>query len=594
MKAEFLMSRQSAIINFTEKYCDTGEKLLDSIAFKKVITSYFEKLRKKDNSLYNHFIVKADSQFEVMVEDFISVFKLLLVLKVEDFTKIQSKYEIYFESKEMFIELIEGLYSFWREMERYAVIYNSRQGAGLQNVGFIEASNNFNNLVLSVYRKIEETVMGYKHKVYRQLTAGANAGLILSTVDWLCPFEYSFLERVPFIETVILQPPFITYPKVNKRKGYFEEVSINPLTDTSINEQHWFCYPAKIGNLLAYVYFHKDFICQGVTLSNLFELATLEECRNKKPDMIYMYGVKDFNTEMSTVFYNDKENDIIIGYANYNEGIDYFGYMKKMLLTLHNVKMMERGALPLHGAMVNITTRNNKECNIIIVGDSGAGKSESLEAFRILSEEYIKDMKIIFDDMGTLSIDDKNQVVASGTEIGAFVRLDDLDTGYAYKSMDRSIFMNPDRENARLVIPIATYDDIVKKYPVDYMFYANNYAEGEELSFFDNPKDALKVFKEGARMAKGTTSEMGLVKSYFANPFGPYQKKGRCDALLNKYFSILFERKVQVGEIKTKLGIEGMEKEGPKRAAEKLLKLLEGVKEVDIKIKKSKATAKIK
>ena len=43
--------------------------------------------------------------------------------------------------------------------------------------------------------------------------------------------------------------------------------------------------------------------------------------------------------------------------------------------------------------------------------------------------------------MGSLGI--KNgQVVGYGTEIGAFVRLDDLDTGYAYKKIDRAIFLN--------------------------------------------------------------------------------------------------------------------------------------------------------
>ncbi len=574
MKSEFLMSEQSAIVNFTVKYCDTGEKLLNSYAFKKVLTSYLEKLRQKDNAIYNHFIGKSSDSIDGLVEDFTNIFKLLLVLEVKDFESIHPRYATYFENREIFVEFIEDLYSFWRRMERYTVVYNSKKGHGLQNVGFIEANNDFNNLVLYVYRRIEETVMGYKHRVYRQLTAGGNAGLILNKVPWHCPAGYTFLKRIPFIETVILQPPFITYPKVNKRSGYFKEVDKNPLEEVSLNEHHWFCYPAKVGDLLAYVYFHKDFICQGVTLSNLFELATAEECKNRKPDMIYLYGIKDFSPEMSTVFYNDKENDIIVGYANYNDGIDYFGYMKKMLLTLHNVKMMDRGALPLHGAMVNITTKTNKEWNVVIIGDSGAGKSESLEAFRILSEDYIKDMKIIFDDMGILSLSEDNQVMGSGTEIGAFVRLDDLDTGYAYKSMDRSIFMNPDKENARLVIPIATYEEITKRYPIDYFFYANNYADEQEITYFDTPKAALKVFKEGARMAKGTTSESGLVKSYFANPFGPYQKKSRCDALLNKYFSILFERGVKVGELRTRLGIEGMEKEGPKRAAKKLLELL--------------------
>ena len=42
--------------------------------------------------------------------------------------------------------------------------------------------------------------------------------------------------------------------------------------------------------------------------------------------------------------------------------------------------------------------------------------------------------------------------------------------------------MNPDKINARLVIPVATYKEITAGYPVD-LFYANNYEEGEELEF---------------------------------------------------------------------------------------------------------------
>lgn len=73
-----------------------------------------------------------------------------------------------------------------------------------------------------------------------------------------------------------------------------------------------------------------------------------------------------------------------------------------MLLTLHNVKQIEQKRLPIHGAMVNIVLNNGTESNIIIVGDSGAGKSESLEAFRGLNENYIRHMRVIFDDMGFL------------------------------------------------------------------------------------------------------------------------------------------------------------------------------------------------
>jgi len=572
MKQEFSLSRDRAIINFTEKYCKSSEAVIESVGFERVLTAYLQDIEKKDNLLYRHLKERCLGGITDIRKIIIKLFRMLLIMDVEEVKAIAEKYERVLSDREYLIELIEGLYSYWRKIERYTIVRNRKTGEGLQNVGFIEANDKFTNVILSTYRKIEETILGYKHRVYRQLSAGANAGIILNDSKWDAPDGYTFLENVPFIESIILQPPFITYPKRNTRKGVFEETDKNPLLDVTINDENWLCYPAKIGSLLAFVYFHKDFMSLGVTLCNLFELAREEEYINKKPDLVYLFGAKDYENQMQTVFYKDHRNDMMVGYANYGEDIDYFGYMKKMLLTLHNVKMIEEGHLPVHGAMVNITMKNGKNSNVVIIGDSGAGKSESLEAFRILSEEYIKDMKIIFDDMGVIKLNENGKAKGFGTEIGAFIRLDDLDVGYAYKEIDRSIFMNPDKINARITIPVATYEEIMKGYEIDYILYANNYEEGEEISFFSSKDNAIQVFKDGARMAKGTTAEKGLVKSYFANPFGPLQKKKETDILLDRFFENFFESGVKVGEIKTGLGIEGQEKEGPKRAAERLFK----------------------
>lgn len=44
--------------------------------------------------------------------------------------------------------------------------------------------------------------------------------------------------------------------------------------------------------------------------------------------------------------------------------------------------------------------------------------------------------------------------------------------------------MNPDKTNARIVIPVATYKDITTGRPVDMVLYANNYEEdGAEFEF---------------------------------------------------------------------------------------------------------------
>lgn len=573
MRQEATINRNSITVNFTIKYCNNAESLLDSDGFKRIMTAFLEKLERKEVPVYIYIKERCniDDNLSEVITKF---FKLLIVLEAEEIATLDEKYAKLLENRDVLVEFIERLYTFWRKFERYAVVRNTKRGEGLQNVNFIEAINNFKNLILSTYRQIEEAVMGYKHRVYRQLSAGINAGIILNDTKRSCPSEYSFLEKIPFIETIILQPPFITYPKRNTRTGIFQEVKKNPFKDICINTENWFCYPAKVGDSLAFIYFNRYFMSQGIALCNLFELAREEEYMNRRPDILYIYGVKDFENEMKTVFYNDRENNMIIGYANYNEDIDYFGYMKKMILTLHNIRMIEKGKLPIHGAMVNIVMKNGKTFNIAIMGDSGAGKSESLEAFRTLSEKYVKDMKVIFDDMGTFVLNEITSPKAYGTEIGAFVRLDDLDTGYAYKEIDRSIFMNPDKINSRIIIPIASYNDIMKGYPIDMFLYANNYEEGEEIEFFNSAEEAIPVFKAGKRMAKGTTSEKGLVDSYFANPFGPVQNIAKTDILIEKFFEDMFNKGVKVGQIRTQLGIKGNEKDGLKRAAQKLFDLI--------------------
>ena len=574
MLQEFTLSRGRAIINFTSKYCDNRRKILTSYAYGRVVESFIYYL-KKDNPVIFEAFSKGFESDDQLIRSFMEVIRLLSVCSVEELLEVNNKYAPFFQDRDLFLEVIELLYHYWRRMERIVVVHNQRQGDGVQNVRFVQAYELFNELILSIYRRTKEVANGFASQVYRQTTAGANAGLILNDVTWNSPLEYKGLTGIPFINSVLINPPYVSYTKKNTRDGIFREQTLNPVAGMILNEDDWFLFPAKVGDLLAFVYFHKDFMCHGLGLANLFELAKQDEYVGKKPDMIYIFGYPDGHDEKRTFYYKDKKNDILVGYANYCDEIDYFGYMKKMLLTLHNTTQMERGKLPIHGDMVNIILKNGREANIIIMGDSGAGKSESLEAFRTLNEKYIRHMRVIFDDMGYLSLDADGQLKAYGTEIGAFVRTDDLDPTYAFSQLDRGIYTNPDKVNARVTIPISTYELISKGFPVDYFLYANNYAEAEQkIALFDDIDEAIKTFEAGARKAKGTTTEQGLVTSYFANPFGPVQERPLAEQLVRQYFGVLFERGVKVGEMHTSLAIEGQTKDGPRLAAEELFSMI--------------------
>ncbi|MBD7914063.1 phosphoenolpyruvate carboxykinase [Clostridium sp. Sa3CUN1] len=582
MRKEFSISNDKVIINFTAKYCSTFEALVESEGFIRVLQTYLKKSKRKVTLSWRYLRaeLKTDDIYEI-ANILAKIFKYCTVMNVDEIVEANPSYKDLFSDKDKFIAFIEDLYLFWRRLERYTIIHSNKLQDGLSAVSFTQVNSSLSNLILKLYRKVEKNVLGYKPNVFRQIPVGGNASIIINKVLWPLPKGYEALEDIEFIDSILLESPFITYPKKNTRSGMFSEVTSNPIAHASLNKDHWFCYPAKVGELIAFIYFHRDFMQHGITLCNLFEMARLEEYRGKKPDLVYVFGAKDSEGDKKTVFYDDKDNDIMVGYVNHSEEIDYFGYMKKMTLTLHNLVMIKRGYLPIHGAMVNIELKDGKTANVVIMGDSGAGKSESLEAFRTLSEDYISNMTIIFDDMGTFKEVD-GKIYGYGTEIGAFVRLDDLDQGYAFKEIDRSIFMNPDKINARLVMPVAPYKEIVKGYEVDLFLYANNYTEvkdGENsIEYFKNPKDAIKVFKSGARMAKGTTSEKGLVESFFANPFGPAQKQEETNILIERYFDAMFKGTVKVGQIKTCLALEGQEKDGPRNAAIELFDIIKNLK----------------
>jgi hypothetical protein len=224
--------------------------------------------------------------------------------------------------------------------------------------------------------------------------------------------------------------------------------------------------------------------------------------------------------------------------------------------------------------------KSTHQANVLIIGDTATGKSESLEAFRTLGRDYIREMRIVADDMGSLQVDEAGRVLAYGSEIGAFIRLDDLQQGYALAQVDRAIIMSPQKVNARVVLPVTTLEEVLHGYPVDYILYANNYEQVDRhhpiIAPMKNAEEAIGIFREGAAMAKGTTTSTGLVHTYFANIFGPAQYTDLHEPLAQEVFEAAFAGGVFVGQIRTRLGIPGHEASGPAEAAKTLFAMIAG------------------
>lgn len=569
------------VLRVRNRVCNNSEELIKSELFAKVLWRFLESLKQHQSPFLKIFpdsVINRQS-LEILIE----VLFYLSRLPAEQVEKIVEGSTSFLKNPFLLNEFVEQLYNYWRSLHRLIIcdsVFDRFDQKPYRT--FNDLVESLMHIVRSTYRTIQENITGNHPKIYRQVSAGAEIGAIALPYHINYPAGiYNVLQDVFIIRQALIYPPMIFKTPMNKRTGQFERVDINPLVNLNLQPNEWLCYPAKVGELLIMVYFSLDLFELGFSLCNLFELADEEDLK-RQPDAVFIYGAPpEFALQVNgneTLFYEDVENNYLIGSIPNKDEFGYFGYLKKMILTLHNIKRMRSGLLPFHGAMIRVTLKNGDPFTLVIMGDSGAGKSETIEALRRLQSDDIQEILIVADDMGSFSLQPEGRIAGYGTEMGAFVRLDDLQAGYAFGQMDRTIIMNPDQVNARVVLPVTRYEYLVEGISVDAILYANNYeaVDTEHLAIeqFNTPDDALKVFKRGAVMSKGTTTSTGVVENYFANIFGPVQYQCLHEEIAERYFKAFFTNGLYIGQLRTMLGIPGQEQEGPKSAALALLDLI--------------------
>jgi hypothetical protein len=569
------------VLNIRERMCETAEEMLSSEKFRQVLDHCIENLKAKNSPLLDVFEDRQPDK--ETVSDLIKTLIYLVKYENKLVPHIFEKSSVYLRNLDRLAAFVEYLYDYWRSFDRFIV--NDSEGDRLDKRPyrtFNETIEQLTHLIRTVYRQIQENITGSHPNVYRQVPAGAEMSVIsLPKKIAYTGDKYIKLNNIPVIRQMLIYPPLVIQQPMNKRTGHFKKIQQNPLDLVELNSEEWLCYPAKIGKLLIMVYFHINFFELGFSQCNLFQLADDKDLK-RKPDALFIYGVQgnvlDGLASSPTVFFEDKEHEIFVGAVPNRPEFGYFGYLKKMVLTLHNSLVMKSGNMPFHGAMVKILLQGNKEATILMMGDTGAGKSETLEAFRVLGEKHIRELTIIADDMGSIELDENNCPIGFGTEIGAFLRLDDLQPGYAFGHLDRSIIMNPSQVNARIVFPVTSFKTVIQGHKIDYILYANNYEEIDVdhpvIERFQSAEWALDIFREGAVMSKGTTTSSGLVHTYFANIFGPPEYRELHEEITARYFEAFFRNNVFVGQMRTRLGIPGYESSGPRDAALELLRII--------------------
>ena len=175
--------------------------------------------------------------------------------------------DIPFLEDRIFISFTENFYEFY-EFERYAILNTMEFSNTTSAIALIEDSMHFESLILRLYRSFAQKLSTEVFQ-YTSIIRWYSASLLIRPNNFTHKNFYPKLNKYQFIQSSLLNTPIMLYSHANIRTGVYREVFENPLDTLKINSDY-FTYAIWVGNLLAYVYFHKSLMGHGISY-NLFE-----------------------------------------------------------------------------------------------------------------------------------------------------------------------------------------------------------------------------------------------------------------------------------------------------------------------------------
>ncbi len=376
---------RQAVMHSGGAVCATTQELVESDSFARVLDLYVDRLEAHN----------PDALTELGLPDRARLLDLLRLLANNPLERVSLATGApgdLLARRERLHEFVEGLYDFWRRWDRFLVVRAeaaAEPGDKRPLRAFSQTVESLGRLVRDLYRDVAENATGGRPRVYRQVAAGAEVGRLRGAAEVA---GAASLPRAPRRHPVRAQPAHVPAAAARPADQHAHAASSprspqNPLDGLTLEREQWLCYPALVGRLTVFVYFHQRFAGLGLSLANLFELASDEEIA-AGPDAVYLYGVPPAALarfgELPAVFHHDAAGRLFVAAVPLEDRFGYFGYLKKMVLTLHNVAAMDRGVMPFHGAYTRLVLEDGTAAGVLLIGDTATGKSETLEALRVV------------------------------------------------------------------------------------------------------------------------------------------------------------------------------------------------------------------
>jgi hypothetical protein len=221
------------------------------------------------------------------------------------------------------------------------------------------------------------------------------------------------------------------------KKEYFRERLTQFMEN--MNPKDYICKMVQVGPVKTLLVMHRSYshyMAEEMRLFPQFDLSP-EEIGSLEFDTISLMGIprKAMGDDYKVGYYMEEDasgKKIPVSWVDAEKLTDYVGYLKKPLLTIANEKVKESGGMPVHGSAFTIVFKNGLRKTLVIGGDSGAGKSETIIAMieqAIAEEGSAKDVEgidMLAGDMLSMYEGEDNQMYMMGTEEGDFMRMSDI------------------------------------------------------------------------------------------------------------------------------------------------------------------------
>ncbi len=418
--------------------------------------------------------------------------------------------------------LTEDFFDFYRNPESYSRLVRIMDPVGLTEKSHDERqsylghligrqslkSSSLHNVIQQTRRELAQRV-GIAENLFRDLDSTTKIQILAVPGHFMknLPTSLSRLGSLKVTISAEVQTGIDYRTPKNKRTEPFVRLQESSLGLDQLQADDWIAMPLNVGGSLILACIHKSKGNREMEpgMLNLFPLAEIDEIENRKPDALFFFGAPD-TTKDDFGFARDEVSDTLIGIVPSDPEFQYFGYVKKPVLTLANTLAIEKGELPLHCACERYTVRFDSD-----------------------GKPYIDDINVKADDMGSVRMEEdasgETRILFRGTETGAFACLDGF-SGDTRKHMEgREVGYNKgSNDNARVIVPVTTAEEVQRDDELDYLFYVNNYdlkAEHESTIEEKNVDKFIDIIRKGERVAAGSTGTRrgGREISYWANPF---------------------------------------------------------------------------